>query len=40
VANSGTRRVALVAGGSGIVGNSVAMELKRHSWSVPRAILA
>jgi nucleoside-diphosphate-sugar epimerase len=32
--NGGTRRVALVAGGSGIVGHSVAMELKRHSWSV------
>jgi uncharacterized protein YbjT (DUF2867 family) len=34
VTNSGTRRVALVAGGSGIVGHSVAMELKRHGWSV------
>jgi nucleoside-diphosphate-sugar epimerase len=34
VTNSGTRRVALVAGGSGIVGHSVAMELKRHSWRV------
>jgi nucleoside-diphosphate-sugar epimerase len=32
--NSGTRRVALVAGGSGIVGHSVAMELKRQGWSV------
>ena len=32
--NSGTRRVALVAGGSGIVGHSVATELKRHGWSV------
>lgn len=29
-----TRRVALVAGGSGIVGRSVATELKRQGWSV------
>ncbi|QQN62238.1 hypothetical protein JIR23_21895 [Bradyrhizobium diazoefficiens] len=28
------RRVALVPGGSGIVGHSVAMELKRQGWSV------
>lgn len=32
--NSDTRRVALVAGGSGIVGHSVAMELKRQGWRV------
>ncbi len=32
--NSDTRRVALVAGGSGIVGHSVAMELKRQGCSV------
>jgi nucleoside-diphosphate-sugar epimerase len=32
--NSDTRSVALVAGGSGIVGHSVAMELKRQGWSV------
>lgn len=32
--NSETRRVALLAGGSGIVGHSVAMELKRQGWSV------
>jgi nucleoside-diphosphate-sugar epimerase len=32
--SSGTQRVALVAGGSGIVGRSVAMELKRQGWKV------
>jgi len=32
--NSDTRRIALVAGGSGIVGRSVAMELKRQGWRV------
>ncbi|WP_426435492.1 SDR family oxidoreductase [Bradyrhizobium genosp. P] len=32
--DSGTHRVALVAGGSGIVGHSVAMELKRQGWIV------
>jgi uncharacterized protein YbjT (DUF2867 family) len=31
---SDTRRVALVAGSSGIVGHSVAMELKRQGWKV------
>jgi nucleoside-diphosphate-sugar epimerase len=31
---SDTRRVALVAGGSGIVGHAVAMELKRQGWCV------
>ena len=31
---SGTRCVALIAGGSGIVGHSVATELKRQGWSV------
>ena len=31
---SDTRRVTLVAGGSGIVGHSVAMELKRQGWRV------
>jgi nucleoside-diphosphate-sugar epimerase len=34
MANSDMRRVALVAGGSGIVGHSVALELKRQGWSV------
>src|ERR1700740_1350271 len=29
-----TKRVALVAGGSGIVGHSVAAELKRQGWRV------
>jgi nucleoside-diphosphate-sugar epimerase len=32
--DSGMHRVALVAGGSGIVGHSTAMELKRQGWSV------
>ena len=32
--SSGTQCVALVAGGSGIVGHSVAMELKRQGWKV------
>ena len=32
--NSDTGRVALVAGGSGIVGHSVAMELERQGWRV------
>jgi nucleoside-diphosphate-sugar epimerase len=32
--DSGAHRVALVAGGSGIVGHSVAMELKRQGWIV------
>jgi len=31
---SGTGCVALIAGGSGIVGHSVATELKRQGWSV------
>ncbi|WP_426437080.1 SDR family oxidoreductase [Bradyrhizobium genosp. P] len=34
MANSGARRVALVAGGSGIIGHSVVMELERQGWRV------
>ena len=31
---SDTRHIALVAGGSGIVGHSVAMEFRRQGWNV------